>query len=260
MATSAKRLAAMAEQSAFVFVGEVSSLASATMAELAADNTATVRVLRVLTAPPAFADLAGHDITVRTSGRVTLKRNDRRTFYANGWVFGSSLAVDVVGAVPETDGPHLTASLRATASNASDSILKARLESATLGVAGTVADVSRQEHPPTHISEHDPDWHEATIDVDEVIKGSKRTKQVKVLFPQSDDVRWHDVSKLVPGQQGVFMLHGPSKRSSEGVPARLLAAVPKQADVLTTLHAYDVLPIDELERVRALAREQRRRR
>jgi len=48
---------------------------------------------------------------------------------------------------------------------------------------------------PTYISEHNPIWQEATIKVDDVLKGKKNTKEVKVIFPASDDIRWKKTNK-----------------------------------------------------------------
>ena len=119
-------------------------------------------------------------------------------------------------------------------------------------VAGRVTEMAKSDKGPTYISEHDPDWHEATIDIDEVVKGKKDIKQVKVLFPNSDDVRWHKIGKYAPGQQGVWLLHPGQQQDTKGIPAKVMAAVPAGPDVLTALHPSDYLPLHELERVRAM--------
>jgi hypothetical protein len=253
MATTKKQVAKLATDAALVFVGKVVKLKAATMEGLAGDNTAIVQVERVLSAPEMFRAIVGHELTVRVGKNVALRKGGRLTFFANGWVFGTSLAVDVVGTADATDAEALTPALRAASGATSDAALAARLDSAAMALAGKVAKVDRSPLKSTHISEHDPDWHEATIEVDEVIKGKKGVKQVKVLFPSSDDVRWHKVAKYVAGQQGVFLLQKSStKQSRAGVSAKLLAAIPAGPEVFTTLHPSDFLPLNELERVRAL--------
>jgi hypothetical protein len=190
---------------------------------------------------------------VRFKKPISLRKGGSFTFFANGWIFGSSIAVDLVGTAKETDRPAVTSAVRSAHVAIKDSVLSARLASAKMSVVGTVARVTKSDKQPSHISEHDPNWHEATIDVDEVIKGKKGIKLVTVLFPNSDDVRWYKIGKYTTGQQGIWMLQPGAKQDPAGIPAKVLAAVPAGADVLTTLHQADYLPLHELERVRALA-------
>jgi hypothetical protein len=42
------------------------------------------------------------------------------------------------------------------------------------------------------ISEHAPDWQEAVIAVQSVLKGASRAKEIVVRFPGSLDVMWAD--------------------------------------------------------------------
>jgi hypothetical protein len=253
MATSSKQASKLSAEAAFVFVGKVVKPRAATMPELAGDNTAIVQVERVVSAPDMFASLGGHQITVRFKKPPRLRSGRSLTFFANGWTFGSSVAVDVVGTTEAAPTPALASAVRGARTSSSDSVLRARLASAEMSVVGTVADVTRSAQQPSHISEHDPNWHEAVIDVDEVIKGKKGTKQATVLFPNSDDVRWYRIGKYKTGQQGIWMLQPGTKQDPAGIPPKVLAAVPAGAGVRTALHRADYLPLHELERVRALA-------
>lgn len=142
-----------------------------------------------------FTSLAGQQITARFKSPSEIKKGGTRTFFANGWIFGKSVAVDVLGATAGTTAPAAASLVRSAAVAAKDSTLRARLDSAELAVVGRVADVAKSDQGPTRISEHDPNWHEATIDVDEVVKGKKSVKQVTALFPGSDDARWFKVAK-----------------------------------------------------------------
>lgn len=251
MVTSKKQTSKFAADSAFVFVGKVVKPKAATIDNLAADNTAIVQVERVVSAPDMFAGIAGHPITARFKKAVDVKRGATLTFFANGWIFGQSIAVDVVGTADEASVPAAAGLVRGASMSNSDEVLRKRLDSAESVIAGRVANVTKSEQGPTHISEHDPNWHEATIEVDEVVKGKKGTKEMKMLFPRSDDVRWHKVPKYDPGQQGVWLLQPGKKQDTRGIPPKQMAAVPA-GDVLTTLHPCDYLPLHELERVRAL--------
>ena len=93
---------------------------------------------------------------------------------------------------------------------------------------------------------------EATIKVDEVVKGKKDTTRVTVLFPQSDDIRWHKVHKYAKGQQGIWLLQKGRNQDPEGIAPKVLAAIPPGSEVMTALHAADFQPLNELGRVKAL--------
>src|SRR6185503_20999692 len=100
----------------------------------------------------------------------------------------------------ETNKLKMATSINTTVTAAADADIKERIDSAELGVVGKVIKVkkasvpdtplsltaskatAKDEPPTTRISEHDPNWHEATIKVDEVVKGEKSAKNVKVLF------------------------------------------------------------------------------
>ena len=252
MATSKQQVGKFAAESAFTFVGTVIKTRAATIEGLATDATAIVQVDRVVSAPDMFTSLAGHQVTVRFKKPMGIRKGSSMTFFTNGWIFGTSIAVDVVGTAEETRGREMATLVRGAVISSQDSILSARLDSAALAVVGTVTKVTKSDKGPTHISEHDPNWHEATIDVDEVIKGKKGVKQATVLFPNSDDVRWHKVGKYTAGQQGIWMLQKGEAQASKGIPAKVFAAIPGGPDVMTALHPADYLPLHELERVRAL--------
>jgi hypothetical protein len=255
MATSKRQASKYAAESAFVFVGRVIKPKAATMKEIAADNTAIVQVDRVISAPDMFTSLGGHQITARFKKPAEIKKGAAMTFFSNGWIFGKSVAVDVVGTAEAAGDPAPASLVRSAVVSSNDSTMRARLDSAELAVVGRVAHVVKSERGPTHISEHDPNWHEATIDVAEVLKGKKGVKQVTALFPKSDDVRWYKAPKYTPDQQGIWLLQPGQRQDPDGIPPKVLAAIPAGRDVLTTVHPADFLPLHELERVRAMVRK-----
>lgn len=240
-----------AAQSTFVFTGKVIKLKAATLDGINTDNTAVVQVDHVVTAPPAFAGLSGQQVTVRFKSMAGITKGSSHTFFTNGWVYGSSLALDAVGTVKETEKKAMASMVQEGKTSESDSVLKSRLDSAAMAVVGVVSKVEPTAIETTHISEHDADWHEATIDVHEMMKGKKGTKSVKVLFPKSDDVLWFRSKKFTEGQQGIWLLQR-GKKPAKGITPKVLAAVPEGADVMTSLHPADFLPLDELGRVKSL--------
>ena len=74
-----------------------------------------------------------------------------------------------------------------------------------------------------------------------------------MVFPQSDDVRWHQVPKYHPGQQGIWLLHRASAAATRTLTPKAAAALPALgANALTAIDAADFLPLGELGRVKAL--------
>lgn len=245
------------DQSAFIFIGKVIKPKAATLPDIDTANTAIVEVEHVVTAPAIFSAIGGTQITVRFKQPPGLKRGSTLTFYCNGWIYGAGLAVDAVGYHEETGKQEAASMVRSAHSSTKDSVLSARLESAALGVVGTVTAVQLRpaNTNSTHISEHDPAWHEATIQVDEVVKGKKSTKEVTVAFPGSDDVRWHKVPKYTTGQQGIWLLHNARKQDARGIAPKVFSAIPSAGDALTAVHSADFLPLEDLGRVKALLHE-----
>lgn len=65
---------------------------------------------------------------------------------------------------------------------------------------------------PGPITEHDPQWREAVVEVTAVHKGRRVPRSIRVRFPASTDVAWARAPKLHAGQQGTFLL----KRDAAG--------------------------------------------
>src|SRR4051812_44066473 len=206
-----------AAQAAFIFKGTVLNVKAATMAGISTDNTVVVSVDEIITSPPMFAALQGQQVTVRFKKLEGLRARSTATFFTNGWIFGSSVALDAVGYVRETGRKALVPSVQAGVMAKTNDVLSGRLDSADLVVAGKVEKVEKSAEGTTHISEHDPNWHEATISIDEVVKGKKGAKKTAVLFPKSDDIRWFKVPKYHEGQQGIWLLQPGKKQATRGI-------------------------------------------
>jgi hypothetical protein len=103
--------------------------------------------------------------------------------------------------------------------------------------------------PPPPISEHDPHWHDAVVNVTSSDKGAPQ-KQIVVRYPDSNDVMWYHVPKLRPGMTGTFLLHAAGSPAAAIAPAALAAA--PAAPHFMMLHAEDFVPHDQADRVRAM--------
>ncbi|HEX9668897.1 MAG TPA: hypothetical protein VGC93_05375 [Thermoanaerobaculia bacterium] len=124
---------------------------------------------------------------------------------------------------------------------------------------GARAAAAATEAPPrAPITEHDPQWREAEIEVDAVEKGPRKRKVV-VRFPGSDDVRWYKAPKFQPGQEGVFILQKAAGEPAARAGARRGRAVAAAAetaagaDTFTALDPDDFQPSERAPEIRALA-------
>jgi hypothetical protein len=177
-----------------------------------------------------------------------------------GWIFGSGVAVKELGHELNPGGGTLASGADAAESalvqaqkQISDQDLQNRIASSELVVIGRVTDVHRWTIPKSaasryHTSEHSADWHEAILQIDSVLKGTKPKKSKMVVrFPLSRDVAWVNSPKFEKLQRGIFFL---KKDQVSGDPRTSLGGY--QVDVYTCLKPGDWLPLSDEARVRSL--------
>ena len=257
-----------AETPAFVFKGAVKKIRSATMKQVpVSERTAIVRVEQVLEAPKSFVHYQGQDITVELAGTKAVKAGDEFVFHANSWIFGDSVAVRSVTQERVTK-KHETALKRGgdPTEHLKTRQLKENLDTADLIVSGTVTAVTvppQAEHVRAldapqgggPVSEHDPKWRQAVIQVDETHKGSHDSRQVTVLFPAITDVRWYEAAKFQAGQKALFVLHKTKIKTDEHLELRGLAPEEgAEVEVYTALQPDDVQPLKQESAIKAMIR------
>jgi hypothetical protein len=245
-----------AAQSGLVFSGTVQRENDATMAAVPADSgTVVVRVDRVLKAPPILTGLVGKELTLLPAPGSSVTAGQRSVFFTQSWLYGDSLAVIEVGHVEHTDDQdagRLDAEMDDVSGmigegdrRASDDQVTERLRRADTVVTGRVLETHplRPEQPGP-ISEHDPEWWEATVEVSSTEKGEAPAgQQLTVLYPNSTDEFWIDSPKLAPGMEATFILQ--RDQSEKGFPVLRTAG-------LTALDPLDVHPTEALPRIRTL--------
>jgi hypothetical protein len=273
----------LAQQARFIFQGTVRQRGAATMADVPVSaRTLIVRVDRILQAPRTFDAYLGREITVQLkNSRAKAATGQTFTFYTNGWLFGDSLAVQSVGQLPapaaERTGASALALVTEPATSAQDTLanrdLQDRLNNADMVVLGRVTAVrlpqtttdaranrlaaakaeETGDKEKTPISEHDPEWREAVVEVQAVEKGAVDNDNVVIRFPSSDDVQWYRAPKFAVGQEGVFLLHDTQGEPVVDKEVSLRAAVPREgAAIYDALHPADYQPPQQLPVVRAL--------
>jgi hypothetical protein len=248
--------AALMKQSDIIFIGTVTQVGAVAVPEVPASaRTLVARVDQVLEKPAAVTLAAGDSVTVETVRAGSLKPGAEATFYTTGWIFGRGVAVREVGHEPGRS-PVMAAVQQESVAKArqqvNDADLRARIQAAAMVVAGRVEQVRRAELAatparPKRITEHDADWQEAIIQVEDGIKGAKAGERVVVRFPGSPDVAWVGTPRFAVGQEGTFLLRVDS---STGSPRAMMAG--RSVPAYTALHKLDVLSKQDATRVRAL--------
>jgi hypothetical protein len=202
----------LADRSKIVFIGTVQRLAATTVpSHLVTSHTVIVNVNRVFRAPQAVGNLAGARITVELTGGPGVRTGERAIFFSNPLIYAVSMVVEETGRVAL---PADQAARQARIAEVVDAIQRQpdreiwnRAATADAVVTGKVVSVQKVPRPPNQpLGEHDADWRQAVVEVQSVESGLP-VKQVVVLFPGSDDVRWYGAPKFRVGQEGVWILH-----------------------------------------------------
>ena len=267
------------KQARFVLKGTVKKLKASNVAEVNKKekaSTVIVTVDEVIHAPESLGDYTGQDITVKLSKGENVKVGQRAVFYTNAWIFSENLAVESLGHRDlERSALALGASLRDPVTNLANQQLKERLETADVVVTGRVKSIRIPEDEKTPrrargarlsaaaaapetrrpISEHEPHWREAVVEVADVEKGPHKKKDIVIRFPESDDVRWYKAPKFRPGQEGVFILHKTQQSRparARGIAATLTNDEADTAEAYTALHPADFQPLNQHPEIHTL--------
>jgi hypothetical protein len=247
-------------QSDVVFNGTVEETAATTMGAVeATDSTAVVRVDELVRAPSAFEGLVGQRITVLLRSPGSVEAGQQATFFVNAALFGESVAVQEVDHTTATAAAELAPQVTEVIDRLRDSEVRDRIAGADVVVTGRVAQVraapeqiaAAMRGMPGPVSEHDPRWMEAVLDVDSVLKGAMPEAPTIVVFPASIDVMWVDAPKFHAGQEATWLLHTDQVPAAQ-VPGTVAATFPS---VFTALEPGDVLPKEQTERLRGLIQD-----
>ena len=268
MATSSKttnssKAEELAREARFVFTGTVKKLKAATLPEIKKadqERTVIVRVDHILQAPPIFSNRTGQDITMQLKKGEKVTVGQQAEFYTNSWLIGNEgVAVISLGHRPVQKATVAALSAAApTWPKAAARDMQAHVDDADLVVTGVVKRVNLPDEeantftaaagasgtPP--LSEHDPGWQEAVVEIDSVHKGSHDKKSVTLRFPSSKDRMWADAPKFKPGQSGYFVLRKtPMGQDKQGKVVAMAAGSPEvQDEYYTALHGEDFQPFE----------------
>jgi len=190
-----------------IFRGTVQKTNAANLDAVKADaGTVVVKVDEVLKAPSSLGDLTGRAITVKLLKAGGALPGEQAVFFTNGWLYGSNLAVVEVGRL-HGDAALLRGQVAAAWQKADEAALKGRLDGAELVVAGKVVEIHPAAVAGEGVSEHDPQWWEAVVQVDSVLKGKPASQRVAFLYPTSEDVHWYEAPRPAVGWDGIWLLY-----------------------------------------------------
>lgn len=225
----------------FVFRGTVQRVEASNLEIVPADSgTAVVRVDEVLKAAPSLGEFTGREVTVKLAKPGDATAGEQAVFFTKGWLYGETLAVLEIGRLYD-DATRVRSQVAAAMHHAANRELGGRLAGAELIVAGRVVEV----RPAAAVgavgegSEHDPQWWEAVVQVDTVLKGKSAGKSVTFFFPASQDVVWAEAPKPAVGSDGIWLLY-----RDQSPELGLLG--------YTALKPWNLLPRGQADRVRQL--------
>ena len=222
-------IAELAPQSEFMFIGTVQVKNSSTMPAGEVTDLAVVHVDEILSAPPIFQNLRNEQITVKMTSLADAVNQEKRLFFSNGWLFGEGVAVVEVGsfrlAQVDTDTETLKSQIDEVLQAEKDAAMQERLARAAMVVSGRVVEVGRNPEAVSLVTEHDPEWWDATIEVENFMKGDEPAPKVIVSFAHSMDVMWLAAPKLEVGDEGIFILHDDYPEGFESLRAPNPAAL-----------------------------------
>jgi len=248
-ATSSK--SAAAPDAIFVFKGTIRKLKASNVSQApAGERTAVVTVDDAIEAPANLAAYTGQDITVELSGQRKVKSGEKLIFHATPWLYAENLAVRSL----QEDADSAAASRTSNGGSQSEREIRKRFATADVVISGKVVAVrlpqtsagtrkaAAREQTTTRVSEHDPKWREAIIQVDQVHKGKLPKRQIVVRFASSTDVAWRRAPKFQAGQQGYFMLHKTAAAAGSTASKKQSSANRVQTTTYTVSHTQDFQP------------------
>jgi len=238
------------EQAGFVFRGTVTQRGAATLDQVPLNQgTLVVTVDEIIKAPEALQTFSEQAITVQLGKGQRVATGQRYVFYTNGWLYGSSLAVVSIGLSPDTE-THV-AEVRQTLDAIPARSVDDRAKRADLVVSGQVTAIRDATQPDAPITEHDPQWRQATVAVSDVHQSagkSRKPRQVAIRFAASTDVRWAQAPKFNVGDAGLWMLG--DKEDTEHVALR--AAAGTEANEFLVVDPADFVPAHLTEQTLAM--------
>lgn len=225
----------------------------------ASGRTAIISVQQMYAGSEIAGDQKGQSLTVILSRPEAVRTGEEAFFFGNVRFLGNTMTIADEGEVSAQAADSSTVSaLERGGQVPQDRAILDRLAAANLVFRGSVEDVraldggvEQNKRTPTP-TEHDPEWHAASVRIITPLRGGQAGAVVTIAFAASRDITWFNSPKLKPGQEAVFLARSPNKQEEAMYRATGLGALLDKQPVYLVTEPYDVLqPADEA-RVRRL--------
>lgn len=207
--------------SPFIFKGTVEDLNSSTVEVTDTSNLIVVKVDEIISSTKEFDHLKGKTITVETDEVESFDIKQSKVFVSDRWISGNGVAVRNLGDFKVKDQPGSIDKIREKIKSVNEQVqvknLKELLQKANVVFSGEVMELT--SIPSTGrgpLSEHNPEWTEARIQINESMKGlSSSQEEISIIFSNSIDVMWFQAPKFKPKDKGTWILTRQENRSGE---------------------------------------------
>ena len=254
---------ALAERSAIVLAGKVVRVnASLDPMQPASPRTVVIQVSRTYSGAEIAGDQTGRNVTIVLSSTAKpMQVGTEALFFGNPRFMGTTLTIASEGELI-ANAAALSADVTGGAQMQRDQPLRERIATAArvfrgrveserpVAPAAALAAPAPAQQPP---SEHDPEWHVASVRVVANLQGGGEQSQVvNVMFPASRDIVWFSAPKLAVGQEAIFITHTPDREDTRLMRAPGVAALLAAQPVEVVSQPFDTVPVTDEARVRAL--------
>lgn len=216
-------------------------------------NLVVMKITRVLKDPPAISLGVGDQITAALKDTSTLQVGTELRVQGRLWIVGEGIAVQALSEAPVPPSGEIE-TFAAANSQEHDENISSRAAAADLIIVGRIKDIQKPlvaANTQGPISEHDPQWRDAVIEVQSWIKGSAESSSIVVRFPASKDVAFRDYPKFQVGQESTLFLKTAQNAT------HMLAANPipnkiKDKPAFLAITKTDVAPAWEAAHIKVL--------
>lgn len=225
-----------------IFVGTVTDTNAPAVPGLAAgQGKVLTRIDSALVAPAALAPLEGRTVTLVSEEGKAPALNERFIFFTQPLLVGKELTLQEIGRLSVAAADDLRRQIQSSELRLDDGRLRQRLDAVDAVAIARVATIDTTVPPPqVPVTEHDPQWQRASLEISEVLSGDLRDRTVTLVFPGTLDVAWVGAPRPGTQQQAVWLL-----------------TFNRDLNAYTALDPLDVQPVEQADRIRRLVVERR---
>lgn len=252
---------ALVQRSSIVVSGKVVRVnASMEPLQAVSPRTVVIMITRMYAGAEIAGDQKGQMATVILSQPTTaLAVGKEALFFGNPRFVGKSLTIAGEGELLADAARAAKNDLEVALQSRRDRPFRERVTAASSIFRGMVESerdlgdgADDKDSGPESESEHDPEWHVASVRVVAAISGAQNDALVNVIFPASRDVMWFKSPKLKVGQEAIFITHKADKGDTRLMKAPGVAEFLERQTAEVVSEPSDTLPVADEARVRNL--------